>query len=124
VLECAGVGFLLFAAARPGPLHAQPKLAAGPVEVNALDAAIARAIALHPLGPGLPPLPAKDGERDRSLAETLRPIRKKTGARYALLAGIRDACASGEPVAATIAFGLCGIARGRAARLRGARVKE
>lgn len=77
-------------------------------EINALHAAIARAIALHHFGPSNLSLPTKDGKLDWSLGEAVRPIKQKTGADYALFSWIRDSYASAERVATFILFALIG----------------
>jgi hypothetical protein len=76
-------------------------------EVNALHAAVARAIALHHFGPlGLP---TKDGKLDWSLADAVAPVKKATGADYALFSWVRDSYASGERTAAIIGMALLGV---------------
>ena len=76
-------------------------------EVNALHAAVAGAIALHHFGPlGLP---TKDGKLDWSLAEAVAPVKKATGADYALFSWVRDSYASGERTAAIIGMALLGV---------------
>ena len=54
-------------------------------------------------------LPTKDGKLDWSLGESVRAIKEKTGADYALFSWIRDSYASGERIAATIFLALFGI---------------
>jgi hypothetical protein len=78
-------------------------------EVNALHAAIARAINLHHFGPGYFALPTKGGKLDWSLGDVVRPIKQKTGADYALFSWVRDSYVSGERVAAMIVLGLLGV---------------
>lgn len=78
-------------------------------ELNALHAAIARAINLHHFGPDAYALPTKEGRLDWSLGEAVRPIRRKTGADYALFSWIRDSYASGERVATMVVLGLVGV---------------
>ena len=78
-------------------------------EINALHAAIARAIALHHFGPRNLSLPTKEGKLDWSLGEAVRPIKEKTGADYALFSWIRDSYASSERVATFILFALIGV---------------
>jgi hypothetical protein len=76
-------------------------------EVNTLHAAVAQAIALHHFGPlGLP---TKDGKLDWSLSEAVAPVKKATGARYALFSWLRDSYASAERKAAMIGLALLGI---------------
>lgn len=78
-------------------------------DVNALHAAIARAINLHHFGPHAYTLPTKEGKLDWSLGDAVRPIRQKTGADYALFSWIRDSYASNERVATMIMLGLLGV---------------
>lgn len=78
-------------------------------DVNALHAAIARAISMHHFGPGFMNLPTKAGKLDWSLGEPVRVIKQKTGADYALFSWIRDSYASGERVATMIVLALFGI---------------
>lgn len=79
-------------------------------EVNALHAAVARAIAMHHFGPGFFRLPTKESRLDWSMGEAaVRGIKEKTGADYALFTWMRDSYASGERIAATILLALVGI---------------
>ena len=78
-------------------------------EVNTLHAAVARAIAMHHFGPGFLNLPTKAGKLDWSLGDTVRVIKEKTGADYALFSWIRDSYASGERVATMIVLALLGV---------------
>ena len=78
-------------------------------EINALHAAVARAISLHHFGPGFLNLPTKDGRLDWSLGDPVRAIKQKTGADYALFSWIRDTYASGERVATILVFALLGV---------------
>lgn len=78
-------------------------------EVNALHAAIARAISLHHFGMSSLNLPTKAGKLDWSMGEPVRVIREKTGADYALFSWIRDSYASSERIATTIVLALFGI---------------
>jgi hypothetical protein len=76
-------------------------------EVNSLHAAVAQAIAMHHFGPlGLP---TKDGKLDWSLSDAVAPVKKATGARYALFSWVRDSYASAERKAAMIGMALLGI---------------
>jgi len=84
-------------------------------ELNALHGAIARAIAIHHFGPlGLP---TKDGKLDWSLGESVRAIKKVTGADYALFSWMRDSYASGERAAMMIGLALFGIGVGGGAQV-------
>lgn len=78
-------------------------------EINALHAAVARAISMHHFGAGFLQLPTKDGKLDWSLGEPVRVIKQKTGADYAFFSWIRDSYASGERIATMIAFALLGV---------------
>ncbi len=75
-------------------------------EVNTLHAAVARAIDMHHFGPL--PLPTKEGKLDWSLAEAVAPVKKASGADYALFSWIRDSYASAERKAAMIGLALLG----------------
>ena len=84
-------------------------------EINALHAAVANAIALHHFGPlGLP---TKDGKLDWSLAEAVAPVKKATGADYALFSWVRDSYASSERVAAMIGLAILGVGIGGGAQV-------
>jgi hypothetical protein len=79
------------------------------VEINTLHAAIARSVSLHHFGPSNFNLPTKAGKLDWSLGDTVRVIKEKTGADYALFSWIRDSYASGERVATMIVLALFGV---------------
>jgi hypothetical protein len=83
-------------------------------EVNALHAAVAGAIAMHHFS--YPKLPTKDGKLEWSLGDAVAPIRKATGARYALFSWVRDSYASSERKAVMIVsfvlFGPNGVGAG------------
>ena len=81
-------------------------------EINALHAAVARAIALHHFGPGNLHLPTKEGKLDWSMGESVRTIKDRTGADYAFFSWIRDSYASAERVGAMIAFAILSGGRG------------
>lgn len=81
-------------------------------EINALHGAIARAIAMHHLGPGFLNLPTKDGKLDWSLGESTMAIQRMTGADYALFSWVRDSYASDERKAAMVALALVGVGLG------------
>jgi len=76
-------------------------------EVNTLHAAVARAIDMHHFGPAA--LPTKEGKLDWSLAEAVAPVKKASGADYALFSWIRDSYASAERKAAMIGMALLGV---------------
>jgi hypothetical protein len=81
-------------------------------EINALHGAIARAISMHHFGSGYFNLPTKDGKLDWSLGEATQPIKKATGADYALFTWVRDSYASGERIATMIALAVLGVGVG------------
>lgn len=76
-------------------------------EINTLHAAVAGAIAMHHFGPLS--LPTKDGKLDWSLSEAVAPVKKATGADYALFSWVRDSYASAERKAAMIGLAILGI---------------
>lgn len=76
-------------------------------EVNSLHAAVAQAIAMHHFGSLA--LPTKDGKLDWSLSDAVAPVKRATGARYALFSWVRDSYASAERKAAMIGMALLGI---------------
>ena len=79
-------------------------------EINALHGAVARAIAIHHFGSlGLP---TKDGKLDWSMGETVRAIKQRTGADYAIFSWVRDSYASAERKAAMVALALLGVGVG------------
>ncbi len=81
-------------------------------EINALHAAVSRAIALHHFGPGNMALPTKDGKLDWSMGESVQAIKKKTGADYVFFSWIRDSYTSGERAAAMVFMALLGVGLG------------
>src|SRR5262245_5410456 len=85
-------------------------------EINSLHGAIARAIAMHHFG-NLK-LPTKDGKLDWSMGDSVQPIKKATGADYALFSFVRDSYASDERKAAMVAIAI--LTLGRAALSMGA----
>jgi hypothetical protein len=76
-------------------------------EINTLHAAVAGAIALHHFGPLS--LPTKEGKLDWSLSDAVAPVKKATGADYALFSWVRDSYASAERKAAMIGMALLGV---------------
>jgi hypothetical protein len=78
-------------------------------EVGTLHAAVAGAITAHHFGPGFLQLPTKEGKLDWSLGDSVRGLKQKTGADYALFSWIRDSYASGERIAATVLLALVGV---------------
>ena len=81
-------------------------------EISSLHGAIAASISLHHFGPSIYNLPTKNGKLDWSFGPSVRAIKEKTGADYALFSWIRDSYASGERIAATIFLALLGIGLG------------
>jgi len=75
-------------------------------EINALHAAVARAIAMHHFGPGYLNLPTKEGRLDWSMGESVRTIKDRTGADFAFFCWIRDSYASAERIGTMIALAL------------------
>ena len=83
-------------------------------EINLLQGAVARAIAMHHFKDqrGLDlSLPTKEGKLDWSLGETVQPIKKLTGADYALFSWVRDSYASAERQAASIGIAILSLGR-------------
>ena len=78
-------------------------------EINALHAAVARAIATHYFGAPFMNLPTKDGKLDWSMGDSVVVIKQRTGGDYALFTWVRDSYTSGERVAAMIALALLGV---------------
>lgn len=78
-------------------------------EINALHAAVARAIAIHHFGPL--PLPTKEGKLDWSMGESVRVVKQVTGADYAIFSWVRDSYTSAERAAAMIAIGILSLGR-------------
>jgi hypothetical protein len=76
-------------------------------EINSLHGAIARSIGMHHFGPLN--LPTKDGKLDWSMGDSVAPIKKLTGADYALFSWVRDSYASAERKAAMIGLALLGV---------------
>jgi hypothetical protein len=75
-----------------------------------LHGAVARSISIHHFG--ALGLPTKDGQLDWSLGESVRAIKQRTGADYAIFSWVRDSYASGERKAAMIALALLGVGVG------------
>ncbi len=83
-------------------------------EVNVLHGAVASAIGMHhysECGDALFALPTKGGKLDWSLGETVQPIKKLTGADYALFSWVRDSYASAERQAASIGIAILSLGR-------------
>jgi hypothetical protein len=76
-------------------------------EINTLHAAVAGAIAMHHFGPLS--LPTKGGKLDWSLSDAVAPVKKATGADYALFSWVRDSYASAERKAAMIGLAILGV---------------
>lgn len=81
-------------------------------EINALHAAVARAISFHHFGSGDMNLPTKAGKLDWSMGQSVRAIKQKTGADYAFFSWIRDSYASSERKATMFLFALAGVGVG------------
>jgi hypothetical protein len=81
-------------------------------EQVALHAAVARAIALHHVTGGAWTLPTKRGQLDWSFGDSMQPLQRVTGARYALFVYVRDSYASAERKAAMLAMALVGVGLG------------
>ena len=73
-------------------------------EFNSLHAAVASAIVLHHYGPRNMRLPTKEGYMKWSMGDSVRVVKQKTGADYALFTWIRDSYASGGRVATAVLF--------------------
>lgn len=78
-------------------------------EFNSLHAAVASAIVLHYYGPRNMRLPTKEGYMNWSMGESVRAVKEKTGADYALFTWIRDSYASGGRVATAAFFAVLGV---------------
>lgn len=81
-------------------------------EVNALHGAVARSIAMHHFGPSFLVLPTKEGKLDWSMGDSIKDIRTRTGADFALFSWVRDSYASAERIAAMIGLALLGVGVG------------
>jgi hypothetical protein len=71
-------------------------------EFNSLHAAVASAIVLHHYGPRNMRLPTKEGYMNWSMGPSVRTVKEKTGADYALFTWIRDSYATGGRVATAV----------------------
>ncbi|MES2632816.1 MAG: hypothetical protein V4669_07580 [Pseudomonadota bacterium] len=77
-------------------------------ELHALHRAVAEAIFVHHANSGLK-LPTKNEQLDWSLgADSVKPLKERTGADYALFTWFRDSYASGERKAVMIGMALLG----------------
>lgn len=81
-------------------------------EINALHGAVARAISMHHFGPGFFNLPTKEGKLDWSMGVSVAPVKKLTGADYALFTWVRDSYASAERVATMVVLAILGVGVG------------
>lgn len=81
-------------------------------DLNALHGAVAEAIFLHHIVGGNWQLPTKKQALDWSLGDAVEPLRRKSGADYALFLWIRDSYASSERKAAMVAMALFGVGLG------------
>ncbi len=77
-----------------GSIELDPKLADDHAELLHLHAAVARSISTHHAG--FVKLPTKEDKLDWSFGDTLRPLQRASGARYALFTFVRDSYASTE----------------------------
>lgn len=77
-------------------------------EINALHGAVAQAVFLHHML-AIAKLPTKDGVLDWSMGDSVKPLRDKTGADFALFTWIRDSYASPERKAAMIMMAVLGV---------------
>ena len=78
-------------------------------ELNVLHGAVAEAIFVHHFLGDSWRLPTKKGALDWSLGDAVEPLRRKSGADYALFLWIRDSYASAERKAAMIAMAFLGV---------------
>jgi hypothetical protein len=77
-------------------------------EINALHGAVAQAVFLHHML-GIAKLPTKNDVLDWSMGDSVKALRDKTGADYALFTWIRDSYASPERKAAMIMMAVLGV---------------
>jgi hypothetical protein len=77
-------------------------------EVNALHGAVAQSVFLHHVL-SVAKLPTKAGVLDWSLGDSVKPLKAKTGADYALFVWIRDSYASSERKAAMVVMAILGV---------------
>lgn len=77
-------------------------------EINALHGAVAQSVFLHHML-AVAKLPTKDGVLDWSMGDSVKPLKDKTGADYALFTWIRDSYASPERKAAMIMMAVLGV---------------
>ena len=71
-------------------------------EINTLHGVVARSIWLHHFGSSAAYLPTKEGKLDWSLGESVRLLKEKSGADFALFSWMRDTYASAERIAAAV----------------------
>ena len=77
-------------------------------EINALHGAVAQAVFLHHRL-GVAKLPTKAGLLDWSMGDSVKLLKDKTGADYALFTWIRDSYASPERKAAVVVMAILGV---------------
>lgn len=77
-------------------------------EINALHGAVAQSVFLHHVL-SVAKLPTKAGLLDWSLGDSVKPLKTKTGADYALFIWVRDTYASSERKAAMVVMALLGV---------------
>ncbi len=81
-------------------------------DLNALHGAVAEAIFVHHFLGDNWRLPTKRAALDWSLGDAVEPLRRKSGADYALFLWIRDSSASSQRKAAMVALALFGVGLG------------
>lgn len=77
-------------------------------DINALHGAVAQSVFLHHMLDAIK-LPTKNGLLDWSMGDSVKPLKDRTGADYALFTWIRDSYASAERKAAMVAMALLGV---------------
>lgn len=77
-------------------------------EVNALHGAVAQSVFLHHMLSSQP-LPTKAGALNWSMGDSIKPLKDRTGADYALFVWIRDTYASPERKAAMVVMAVLGV---------------
>jgi hypothetical protein len=78
-------------------------------ELSALHGAVATSIFVHHMFAAAGTLPTKDGKLLWSMGDSVKDLREKTGADYALFTWVRDSYASAERKAAIVVFALLGV---------------
>lgn len=83
-------------------------------ELLQLYGAVARSISQHHMGPFK--LPTKEDKLDWSFGDSLRPLQRAGGARYALFTWVRDSYASAERKVMMVGLALLGVGIGGGAQ--------